>query len=114
MKQSIEELLRQEFGCYYDPDLLEMDWKNYLSIMASDSANRIGYQIEYKDDLQNLIKLLQEARNDSEHQVIEMICDQMLIDLIDEPEDLHIIQELIDMMISNFQKDSKFSLVTSE
>jgi hypothetical protein len=114
MRQSIEELLRQEFGCYYDPDLLEVGWKNHLSRMASDSENRIGYQIEDKEDLQNLIDLLKEAHNDSEYPVIKMICDQMLIDLVDTPETLHIIQELIDMMISKFKDDNKFSLIASE
>jgi hypothetical protein len=116
MRQTIElnKLLRQEFGCYYDPDLLELGWEKNLSEMASDSATRIGYQVKEENDLRNLIELLQEAHDNLKHPVIEMICDQTLIDWTDEPQDWHLLQKLLDMIIANLQKNSDLSLISSD
>ncbi len=114
MRQTAElnELLRQEFGCYYNADVLELGWEEHLSEMASDSATCIGYQVKEKNDLRNLIELLQEAHDNLKHPVIAMICDQTLIDWTDEPQDWHLLQNLLDMIITNLQKNSNLSLIS--
>lgn len=101
---NIEEALKQEFGCYYLADELQEGWEDSLSKMAWASASRLSDRIG-ENHIQDLIELLKDVRNDPNHPIVQMICDETLIDWVDEPTDWQVLQNLLDMIVMNLKKE---------
>ncbi|MEH2250342.1 hypothetical protein [Nostoc sp.] len=102
---NLESALKQEFGCYYLADELQEEWEDSLSQMAWASASRLGDRVG-ENNIQDLIQLLKDARNDPNHTVIQMICNETLVDWIDEPTDWQVLQNLLDMIIMNLKQEA--------
>ncbi len=102
---NIEEAIKQEFGCYYLADELQEGWEDSLSQMARASASRLLDQVG-ENHIQDLIQLLKDARNDPNHPVIQMICDETLIDWVDEPTDWQVLQNLLDLIVTNLKQEA--------
>ncbi|MBE9215064.1 hypothetical protein IQ247_20755 [Plectonema cf. radiosum LEGE 06105] len=102
----IEEAIKQEFGCYYLAEELEEGWEDYLPQMAEHSAFRLRDRLEKHNSITDLIQLLQNARNNPDHPIVQLICEQTLIDWVDEPEDWQILQTLLDMIVVNLKQEA--------
>jgi hypothetical protein len=103
---NIEEALKQEFACYYLPDELEEGWEDSLPQMAWASASRLSDRVG-ENNIQDLIQVLTDARNDPDHPIIQMICDETLIDWIDEPTDWQLLQNLLDKIVVNLKPEAE-------
>jgi hypothetical protein len=102
---NIQEALKQEFGCYYIADELLEGWEDSLPQMARASASRLSDRVG-ENDIQDLNQLLKDARNDPNHPVIQMICDETLIDWVDEPTDWQVLQKLLDLIVTNLKQEA--------
>ena len=99
----IKEALKQEFACYYLADEVEEGWEDSISQMAWASAERLKHRVG-ENRIQDLIQLLQDERNEHEHPIIKMICDETLIDWVDEQKDWQVLQNLLDMIVMNLKQ----------
>jgi hypothetical protein len=104
----LQQLIDQEFSCYYMSDELPAAWdesfmEKELPKMARRSAVRLKHELKGENP-QELIELLVTASQDPNHSMVQMICDATLIDWPEEPEDWSVLQKLLNQIAMNLKQ----------
>lgn len=85
-KKNLDNLLENEFLCYYHIDLLPIDWKKPLVIkkLAAVTSGRLNELVSNKEELK---QLLLEMKNERNHYLNEKISEEVDIEWCIEDDD---------------------------
>jgi hypothetical protein len=101
MDQTVfQEILRQEFSCYYIEDGFESGWEDSVSELASDSAIRL-YRHLNDESIQDFLVFLEKLTNEPNHPFIETLSDETLIDWTHDFLTWKIFQEILKVIGNN-------------
>jgi hypothetical protein len=95
-----QNILRQEFSCYYIEDGFEDGWESSIAELASDSAIRL-YRSLNRDSLQEFLAFLEKLRSEPHHPFIETLSDETLIDWTDNPSIWKLLKEILELIGDN-------------
>jgi hypothetical protein len=107
----LEELLINEFVCYYLPDEVPLEWDNFaLDVVIPDMARRSSRRLRSRmdaDNIQSFVALLKEVMSDPENPLTEKICGINMIDWREDPEDWKAFYKLLSLIIQNLETESQ-------
>jgi hypothetical protein len=104
-KIDIEQYIDYEFGCYYLNGDFPGQWTDEfiekdIPAMSTDSASRLLNRIG-RDQIEELILVLSDMRNDRKHPLVEKIVEGTLMDWYGTDENWRVFQLIVDGIIDN-------------
>ena len=101
----LKEAIKYEFTCYYHANLPD-EWNrtdDEWADMATASARRLASRIKSKPLCYELADLFIEAAKNSQHPVVQFICDIPWIDWYEEEKDWQLLQQLLRVMAAGIR-----------
>lgn len=105
--KNLREIIINEFASQYLPDEIPLEWDDFainhqLPEMAFKSSNRLKSFVS-KENIQELISLLKDAKSDPQNYLTEEICGTNMIDWREDIEDWKAFEKLISLIIENLE-----------